>query len=105
MKTLAKIRENIGLLIPRGQLSIPRHHMPQIEKEHYPEFFYLLTLRGITFKTQVVPSNRLKAAQKEINATKVYEWMKSMPQGAKEKVCIVSQDFYVLDGNHTWLAT
>ena len=27
-----------------------------------------------------------------------------MPKGALDKPCIVSNDFYVLDGTHTWLA-
>jgi hypothetical protein len=104
MKTLAKIRENIGLLIPRGQLSIPRHQMPQIEKEYYPEFFYLLGLRGVSFEHKAISANRLRTAQNEIDVNKVKEWIKSIPEGARKKDIIVSKDLYVLDGNHTWLA-
>src|ERR1035438_9362285 len=104
MKTLADIKGNIDIIIPRGQLSILRHHMPQIEEKDYPEFFYLLSLRSIEFHRSILQSKILKAAQKEIDLDKVREWMKSMPLKARKKPCIVSKDLYILDGNHTWLA-
>lgn len=98
------ILESVNLQVPRGQVSIPRHQMPQIEKKYYPEYFDLLNLRGVEVTRMNIPADRLRAAQEEIDSEKVLKWSKSMPKGALEKPCIVSKDFYVLDGNHTWLA-
>ena len=108
MKSLARIRElileSVNILVPRGQVSIPRYQMPQIEKKYYPEYFDLLSLRSIKVTRMRIPATKLRAAQSEIDMEKVRQWSKSLPKGALDKPCIVSRDFYVLDGNHTWLA-
>jgi hypothetical protein len=108
MKTLADIRQSINesadINIPRGRLNIPRHQMPQITGSDYPEFLELMRLRGVSYAHRSIAANTLKAAQKEVNIEKVHEWMKSLPEHAANKPCIVSRDGYVLDGNHTWLA-
>ena len=108
MKTLGKIRElileSVDILVPKGLLSIPRHHMPQIEKKNYPEYFDLLSLRGIKVTRMHLPANKLRVAQEDIDLEKVFKWSRSMPKGAQEKPCIVSRDLYVMDGNHSFLA-
>lgn len=108
MKTLKRIQEIVSestdLLIPRGAISIPRHQMPQISSEDYPKFFKHLNFRGISVTRKKIVALNLRAAQNEINKSKVIKWAKVLPQGAKEKPCIISSDFYVLDGNHTWLS-
>lgn len=108
MKTLARIREciseSIKLNIPRGYLEIPRFQMPQIELKDYPEFFRLLALRKISVVRIKILARELHIAQTEINLSKIREWMKSMPKGAKDKPCLISSDLYILDGNHTALS-
>jgi hypothetical protein len=108
MKTLKRIHECIQesteLLVPRGQVNIPRHQMPQIAREYYSDFIKFLNLRHVAVVKWLIPANMLRAAQNEINKEKVFKWIHSMPPGAKEKPCIVSADRYIIDGNHTWLA-
>lgn len=108
MKTLKRIQELIlestELLIPRGAVSIPRHEMPQIELEDYPKIFEILNQHGISVTCKKLVGRNLRAAQKEINKGKVAKWAKSLPKGALQKYPIVSADFYMVDGNHTWLA-
>jgi hypothetical protein len=78
--------------------------MPQIKREDYDKLFKLLSLRKIPIFRLKVPAFKLKAAQNEIDETKVKEWIKSIPPGAKDKPLLVSADLYILDGNHTWAA-
>lgn len=108
MKTLATIRESINnsvdLLVPRGSLNIPRHKMPQIAGNNQKEFLYLMRALGASVESVYIRADLLKAAQSEINEKKVREWMTDMPPAASAKPCLISQDNYVLDGNHTWLS-
>jgi hypothetical protein len=108
MRTLRRIKEiiheSVNLTVPRGTLNIPRHEMPQLELKDYPEFFKRLNFHGISVTRKKIPALNLRAAQNEINKEKVLSWVKSLPQGAKEKPIIISGDFFVLDGNHSWLA-
>jgi len=108
MKTLRRIRELIcestrNILIPRGQINIPRYQMPQIEFKDYEEYFDLLRLRNIKIERVNLQAKYLRAAQNEIDVSKVQKWAIHMPPDAARKPCIISKDKYILDGNHTWL--
>lgn len=85
-----------------GHIGIARADMPQIKAEHRGAMVNFLAGRGITH-TEVdgVDPAALKPAQAEFSPEKV--------QKAKEfeggnRAILVSQDGYVVDGTHQWLA-
>jgi hypothetical protein len=88
--------------VPRGNLNIPRYLMPQIHQKDHQDFIDFLRSKSIPVKRINIRVNDLKATQKEINLDRVAEKMSSLDK--IDKPILVSNDAYVLDGHHLWLA-
>ena len=83
-----------------GTLNIPREQMPQVDAEHRGALVQFLGARGITHESAEVPADSLKPTQAEFSPKKV-EHFAGNPSG---RSILVSQDGYVLDGHHQWMA-
>jgi len=90
-----------SIYIPPGGKKIPRDKMPQIASTDVPEFLRWLEGKGVKSSKEKVRVDSLKPSQGEINIDKVRSLI-----GKKEadKPSIVSDDDYILDGHHRWLA-
>lgn len=84
-----------------GSLGIPREQLPQISAEHRGALVNFLNARGITHESAEVPADSLKPTQGEFSPRKVQQAREF--QGGDRSI-LVSNDGYVLDGHHQWLA-
>lgn len=75
---------------------VPRPRMPQIDEEYYPE---LLTFLGGKVSHHVHQPSSLRPHQR-IDPIKA----SLMTEAVRRKPILISEDKYVLDGNHRWLA-
>ena len=91
------LKENIE--VPKIGMTFSRSLMPQID--NHDEYLKYLDDKKISYVKQKLPTSELKSTQMEFNKDKVAEMMNS-----KEAVkpIIVSNDGYILDGHHRWLA-
>ena len=80
-----------------GTLKIPRADMPQIKGGDHAAFVNFLKARGIKAMPKMIQPGKLKLTQAEYAPEKV-----SRPGGGK-KAILVSKDFYIIDGHHSWL--
>lgn len=83
-----------------GTLGIPREQMPQIAAEHRGALVNFMNARGIEHRMEVVDPTTLKPTQGEFEPKKVAA-IAEKPSG---RSLLVSQDGYILDGHHQWLA-
>lgn len=78
---------------------IPRDYMPQIDEKDYAALYGYLKSRGVQFSFGMRPLTELKAHQRisPVIADKVdvRDFNRSI---------MVSEDDFILDGNHRWLA-
>ena len=86
---------------PNETLGYKRSEMPQVDPAHYEEFLSYLKENNVALQPVTVSINQLKATQNEFNDKKI---LKKMQEGNVGKVVIVSNDNYVIDGHHKWLA-
>lgn len=96
MKYLA---ENIE--VPKIGMTFSRTLMPQIDSHKMDDYLSYLTDKKITYAKQKLPTSELKSTQMEFDKNKVAEMMNSNKPG---KPIVVSNDGYILDGHHRWLA-
>lgn len=82
---------NIGQVFSRDLL-------PQIDNHN--EFLDYLKNNGIKYSQRFVDSDKLKSSQMEFDDDKIYALMNKDGQ----RRIIISNDNYVLDGHHRWLA-
>jgi hypothetical protein len=93
----------------REQLKIPNHGMtyhrdmlPQIPSDLMNTFINDLSIRGINHSKRSIKANALKATQSNHDHSKI---KKLMGKGLdNSKPIIVSNDNFILDGHHRWLA-
>jgi hypothetical protein len=78
---------------------IPRPEMPQIDEDKYPTLLKYLCDVGVEYSYRVYRPEQLQAHQR-INMGHV----RDMPPEIYQKDVLISQDEYVLDGNHRWWA-
>lgn len=76
---------------------VPRDQMPQIAGKDVPGF---LKDHGVKNSKSTVKTAELKPTQSQFNPEKI----SNMNSVAKSMPILVSQDNYVLDGHHRWLA-
>lgn len=102
-----KLTEQLKLLCeeiwnPENTLDIPRHEMPQIDMEHLDTFLnYLKDVECDYERCNKLPE-QLYPSQNELDTDKADKiWNDG---NAFESPIIISQDHYVLDGHHRWLA-
>lgn len=87
------------MIIPNSHKTfhVPRDQMPQIESAHVKDFLKSI---GHPYDIELVPTKDLIPTQGEFNFDKV----KGMDVNSMCKPILVSEDNYVLDGHHRWLA-
>ena len=91
------------VIIPPGNLGIPRRDMPQIPTAQVPAFFQYLQQEGVTVVKGSTTVGSLKPTQQEINPQKVADMM-GQQRDKLAKPVIISSDGYLLDGHHRWAA-
>ncbi|MFT4177534.1 MAG: strawberry notch C-terminal domain-containing protein [Luteolibacter sp.] len=84
-----------------GTLEIPRSEMPQIKAEDRSAMVQFLRARGIDYQEKEVPPDHLKPTQAEFSPKKVDAAREY--QGG-DRALLVSNDGYLVDGHHQWLA-
>lgn len=84
-----------------GTMSVPRADMPQIKAEHRGAMVNFLDARGVTHWEGQVPADTLKPTQAEFSPERV---AKAAERTEGDRSILVSNDGYVLDGHHQWLA-
>src|SRR3990167_4673786 len=78
---------------------VPRPVMPQINEEDYPALLHWGINQGCYLNFEVVDPRKCKPHQR-IDCFKA----STLPDEVLYKPVLLSQDFYVLDGNHRWMA-
>lgn len=88
--------------------NVQRVHMPQIKGAKLGEFEAWLGTKGVTSTARVVNPSTLKATQTDFDMEKVAGMVKSQgTSGAgslRSPNVLVSNDGFILDGHHRWLA-
>jgi hypothetical protein len=94
----SSLREEIEA--PKIGMTFSRALMPQIKKESVPEFLAWLIDKNISNRGRRMKVTDLRATQMEFDYDKVAAMI-----GTKSKTpVLVSNDGYILDGHHRWLA-
>lgn len=95
-----------NLSVPAGNLGVTRQHMPQIDDQEH--FIVALYQHDIDITTEMVYVNQLRLAQSEINRTKVWKLMRHirsiLRKNKKPDPIFISQDNFVIDGSHRFVA-
>lgn len=99
---IQKYQRNNLILAPTGNLGIPRHSMPQIDKAHRPAFIDWIKSQGIKVRDIRVPARSLKMVQGEYDRDKAGSIIDSGNIGVDP--IFISSDGYVVDGNHRLIA-
>lgn len=86
--------------IPKIGMTFSRALMPQIKGNEMQGFLAHLKDNGINYTTAKLPVAELRATQSEFDLTKVDQMMNQKNSGK----IVVSNDGYVMDGHHRWLA-
>lgn len=81
--------------------NIPRAEMPQIKAENRGAMVNFMKARDISHEQDEVAASSLKPTQQEFSPGKV---KKAMEFEGGNRSILVSNDGYVLDGHHQWLA-
>jgi hypothetical protein len=92
---------------PKDTLGIKRKDMPQIHKDHYPEFIRYLKSHGARVSMRRVHATELRPVQSEFSDKGVEKMMRNTNPNkgtTRDKPLIVSSDNYIIDGHHRWLA-
>ena len=84
-----------------GTKNIPRSEMPQIKAENRGAMVNFMKARDIGNEKDEVQASSLKPTQQEFSPAKV---KKAMEFEGGNRSILVSNDGYVLDGHHQWLA-
>lgn len=90
-----------NLYIPNTTLNISRELMPQIEKDVMNFIKKDFQTLGINVVEKNIDPEKLKPIQGEFNTDKIISLMKT---NALREPIIISNDYYVVDGNHRWVA-
>ena len=100
MKISKTIMEEI--ITPENSLGITRDEMPQIDGKDIPAFLKHVKNSDRDYEKCSIPAKDLKPSQSELDTDKAADIWKN--DKAHEHPIVVSQDNYVLDGHHRWLA-
>jgi hypothetical protein len=95
------------VIVPKKSetMGISRSVMPQIKHKHMKDFLEYLKDNGIKVKKVTLDPGKLKAIQGEFDKEKIAKNIEKLKvSGEKQKPIFVSDDGYVIDGNHRWLA-
>lgn len=86
--------------VPKIGMTFSRALMPQIKSDKIPSFLDHLKSKDIEHKIEKLPVKELRATQSEFDLTKVDQMI---GQRSDTKI-VVSNDGYIMDGHHRWLA-
>lgn len=81
-------------------IGIPREELPQIEDEHFDNV--LEELDG-QYQKVVMPCNKLKPSQDELNIDKI-SGMIEQGNHLNKRTLFISKDNFIVDGHHVWAA-
>jgi hypothetical protein len=96
------IREKVE--IPnKKNLGFKRKEMPQIKGKNIPKFLAFLSSEGIKYREKSVNSKTLRPTQSQFNKDKIQGMIDTIDT-KKQHPIMVSNDGYVIDGHHRWLA-
>ena len=84
-------------------LGVERKKMPQVKADKYPELFQYLKTKGGDLKKGSIDAKKLLPTQKDFDAEKV-KGMMANGIDHDQKPLLVSDDNYIIDGHHRWLA-
>ena len=91
------------VISPHNSMGIKREDMPQISGKDIPEFLKHLQVKGIGVVETEMSVEELKPTQGELETDKADRILKNAKEALKGRI-FVSEDGYVLDGHHRWLA-
>lgn len=86
--------------VPKIGMTFSRALMPQIKSDKMPSFLKHLEKQNITHVVQKLPVKELRSTQSEFDLSKVDQMI---GQRSDTKI-VVSNDGYIMDGHHRWLA-
>lgn len=86
--------------IPNIGMTFSREIMPQIKRDQFQGLFKFLDNKGVSYSKSLLDTNNLKSTQSDFDKDKIILMM----MDRITKPIIVSNDNYVLDGHHRWLA-
>lgn len=78
---------------------VPRERMPQVDAADLPALFAFVERRGVAV-SRCTASPRLFHARQRIDMERVVD----MDDALLAKPVLTSRDYYILDGNHRWMA-
>jgi hypothetical protein len=85
-------------------LEIERKDMPQVKGKNLPEMLEIFDEHDIPYKKGVVKCVSLKPTQEDYIPEKKQSMMDSFSNGQKLNPIVISQDGFIMDGHHRWLA-
>lgn len=101
----AYLNEKVDLPAKSKTLGINRKDMPQIDHEHMNDFLSYLKANDVSYSKESVDPDTLKATQNQFHIAKIQAIMDKIESGDyKKKRIVVSENDYVIDGHHTWIA-
>jgi GNAT superfamily N-acetyltransferase/disulfide oxidoreductase YuzD len=104
LKFSTYIQEKLYIPSKAETLKVPRDEMHQIDKKDMKDFVNYLNSKKIKVTKTIVNPKKLKAIQGEFDKDKVQKGIDKIKSGKELNPIIVSNDGYVIDGNHRWLA-
>lgn len=91
------------LYIPPGNLNLPRRNMPQVLQKDFEHYLDWLKQEGVGIEETEVNGASLSPSQLDINEDKVRQLIIDNADNLNDPI-IVSNDGYVIDGHHRFLA-
>lgn len=83
---------------------INRSDMPQIKGDDIPEALRIFDKYGVPYNRLVAKTDDLKPIQNDYIKNKVDNIAKQIDSGTKMNSIFISDDNYIVDGHHRWLA-
>lgn len=83
---------------------ISRKFMPQISGDSIGQAVELLTKNGIIVQKGKISVSKLTHSQEAVNKEKVRNIIRDIKRGKKMPPLIISNDNYIVDGHHRWIA-
>jgi hypothetical protein len=90
--------------IPFNTLNVDRSILPQIQIAHDDAFIDYLKAQGVSVERLTVPAASLKPTQGDYDQAKVAKIVQNWDRTKNDKPAFVSEDDYILDGHHRWVA-
>jgi len=93
-----------SLYLPQNGLNIERSSLPQVTSSDIPDFLHWLRLKKNIDSTYAeIPVDSLSLTQGDFNESKIRNLMGPQSDALDEPI-LVSQDHYIIDGQHRFLA-